>query len=118
MYTKQVLSKQQLGQRGETLARQYLERLGYTFVGSRFRTRYGESDLIMRDGDLLVFIEVKARRGYRQGSPEEAVTPWKLKNAIRAAEGYCQLYHYEGDWRIDVVTIAGGTVRHLRNVTL
>ncbi len=65
-----------------------------------------------------MFVEVKTRRGARQGTPEEAVTARKLDHTTRAAEAYCRAHGYDGTRRIDVVAVTGGGVRHLRNVTV
>lgn len=112
-----MLSKQQLGAAGERRAERYLANLGYGFVTANYRTRYGEIDLIMRDGATLVFVEVKTRRARHQGYPEEAVTWFKLRHTVRAAQAYCQGIKYRGPWRIDVVAVTGSGVRHLQNVT-
>ena len=68
-------TRQGLGAAGERLARRHLEHQGYEFIAANWRRPYGELDLIMRDGDTLVFIEVKTRRGERFGSAEESVRP-------------------------------------------
>jgi putative endonuclease len=59
---------------GEDLALRYLTRRGFQLVKRNYRTRYGEIDLILRKDDLLVFVEVKLRRGTGFGNPLEAVT--------------------------------------------
>lgn len=110
-------TKQQLGARGERRAERYLANLGYGFVAANYRTRFGEIDLIMRDGDTLVFVEVKTRRARHQGYPEEAVTWFKLRHTVKAAEAYCIAQKYKGNWRIDVVGIDSTNLTHLRNVT-
>lgn len=113
-----MLSKQQLGAAGELRARRFLEARGYRFVAANYRTRFGELDLVMRDGATLVFVEVKTRRGNRQGTPEEAVTARKLAHTIRAAEAYCQRRGYRGPWRVDVVALTSGRIRQVPNVTV
>lgn len=67
-----------LGRAGEDLAAAYLEGRGMTIVERNFRCPRGEIDIIARDGDELVFVEVKTRRSLRLGSPLEAITPVKL----------------------------------------
>lgn len=94
-----------------------LKARGLRFIDANARTRYGEIDLVMRDGEFLVFVEVKLRRGYGQGRPEEAVNYWKLRHTIRAAEQYCREHRWHGPWRIDVVAIDRNGVRHVENVT-
>lgn len=112
-----MLSKQQLGAAGERRAERYLADLGYGFVAANYRTRYGEIDLIMRDGPTLVFVEVKTRRTRGQGYPEEAVTWHKLRHTVRAAEAYRQASRLTGPWRIDVVAVTPVGIRHVCNVT-
>ncbi len=112
-----MLSKQQLGAAGERRAGRYLADLGYGFVTCNYRTRFGEIDLIMQDGDTLVFVEVKTRRARHQGYPEEAVTWFKLRHTVRAAEAYCTAHKHTGNWRVDVVAVEPDTIRHIRNVT-
>jgi putative endonuclease len=112
-----VKSKQVIGAAGELRARRFLEAKGYEFVTANVRTRYGEIDLIMRDGQTLVFVEVKARRSGVQGFPEEAVTKGKLSHTTRAAEALRKEQGHDGPWRIDVVAI-DRRIRHLTNVSL
>ncbi len=81
-------SAQDLGARGEEIARLYLEACGYACVGARLRTARGEIDLIVRRGELLVFVEVKARRGTGWGRPEEAVTRAKQARLRRLASAW------------------------------
>ena len=76
------------GVRGEELAARFLIGKGYKVVERNYRTRYGELDLVMRSGDALVFVEVKARRGTGFGDPLEAVTPGKREQVRLMAEHY------------------------------
>ena len=82
------LSRRSSGAWGEKLALRYLERRGYRLVERNYRTRYGELDLILREGDTLVFVEVKLRRGLGFGDPIEAVTPRKQTTIRALAEQY------------------------------
>jgi putative endonuclease len=78
----------QLGIRGEDVACRELERRGYAILARRFRTRNGEIDIIARDGETLVFVEVKARRSLRCGGPAEAVNWAKRQRLERMALRY------------------------------
>jgi putative endonuclease len=78
--------RQTLGVLGERLAAEHFERLGYAVVARRYRTRYGEIDLIVADADTVVFVEVKARRG--QGRPWEAMTAAKRLQVRRMARAW------------------------------
>ncbi len=92
-----------LGDRGERTAARYLRRHGMRVWTRGYRTRTGEIDLIARDGDTLVFIEVKSRR---QGEPVEAVTPEKQRRITSAALGFLHRYNLlEARSRFDVVAI-------------
>ena len=76
------------GERGERLARRFLESRGYTIVDQNYRTRHGELDLVARKGGTLVVIEVKLRRGTGFGDPLEAVTPRKQRTIRSITEEY------------------------------
>ncbi len=103
------LSNRLSGAWGEELALRYLTRRGYVLIERNYRTRYGELDLILRDKNTLVFVEVKLRRGVGFGDPLEAVTPRK-QAAIRAlAERYLSEKKPDFDTlRFDVVGILVG----------
>lgn len=77
-----------LGRRGEETAGRHLESLGYFILERRYRTRAGEIDFIARDGDSLVFVEVKARSSMACGRPAEAVDGRKRGRIARAASLY------------------------------
>jgi putative endonuclease len=107
------------GERGENVALRYLERLGYSLVERNFQTRHGEIDLVLRDGDALVFCEVKLRRSTSFGEPVEAVTPQKQRKLRLVAEEY--LAEREPDFeevRFDVVGIlqkGGNEIVHIKD---
>jgi putative endonuclease len=75
-----------LGRLGERLAAEHLERLGFAIVARNHRTRYGEIDLIATDGKVLVFVEVKTRRG--RGEPWDALHDGKRAQVRRMARSY------------------------------
>jgi putative endonuclease len=78
--------RRDLGQRGEQLASEHLERCGFTVVERNYRTRWGELDVIAFDGTTLAFCEVKTRRaGGRAGAPFEALGPGKQAQVRRMA---------------------------------
>ncbi len=97
----------QLGATGERLAQAFLEGLGYRFVDRNWHCASGELDLIMLDGEELVFVEVKTRRGEASGRAEEAVSPSKVTKLLAAAEWFIseQPEHQERVWRCDLVAI-------------
>jgi len=83
-----VDTRQTLGRLGEGLACRELERRGYRILARRFRTRFGEIDVVAREGPTIVFVEVKARRGGAFGGGAVAVTPGKQRRITRLAEEY------------------------------
>ena len=95
-----------LGRAGEDIACEYLERNKYTIVARGFRLFRGEIDIIARDGDVLVFVEVKARADESFGRPEESVTPGKQRQIRRIARGYLLANPCPGvACRFDVIAI-------------
>jgi putative endonuclease len=97
--------KRGLGNRGEELAARMLVEKGYRVVTRNWRRPFGELDLIAQDGECLVFVEVRTRRGETLGSPEESITRRKKARLVALAESYAQESRWEGDWRIDVIAI-------------
>ena len=93
------------GTAAEDLALRYLEVRGLTLVMRNFRCRTGELDLIMRDGEHLVFVEVRSRRHARYGTPAESVTRTKQQRLLRAAALYLQRQRLDLPCRFDVVAI-------------
>ena len=101
-----TLKKQELGRRGEDLALAAVEELGYELVERNFRCNFGEVDLIARDGDTLVFIEVKTRRGKRPAIAKEAVGPRKRRQLSKVALYYMKSEGYlKQRARFDVVAV-------------
>ena len=80
--------RQELGLLGEDLAVRELERRGYAILARRYRTRFGEIDIVAEDRGVVVFVEVKARRNARYGSAVEAVSWWKQRRISTMALDY------------------------------
>lgn len=110
-----------VGRRGEAIALQHLLEKGCELVLRNFSTRFGEIDLIMRDKDIMVFVEVKTKKGLGWGSPEEMFTRNKMERVKRMATVY--LKGREEKCRIDMVAVVLDqsdepiSVKHYRNVT-
>ena len=101
-----MLSKTLQGKAGESLACRYLEQQGLTLVERNFRCRRGELDLIMRDGDQLVFVEVRSHRNRGYGTPAETITKTKQSRLVRAALYYLQRRRWcSVSCRFDVIAI-------------
>ncbi|WP_069801871.1 YraN family protein [Thermogemmatispora onikobensis] len=106
-----------LGRAGERLAALTLHQRGYHIHERNFRCRAGEVDLVASDGEELVFVEVKTRRGSNWGRPEEALTPRKRRKLIEVASYYLEQHEaYGRPWRIDVVAIQLNRVGRLEAV--
>ena len=100
------LDKIAFGKIGEELACRELERRGYAIVARRYRRRGGELDIIARDGDTMVFVEVKARHGYAFGQAAESVGFIKRRRMARLAMGYVMRHRLANrPCRFDVVSI-------------
>lgn len=103
------------GRRAEERAAEFLRSLGYRILARNYRWQGGEIDLIARDGDWLVFVEVKARSSRAYGLPEEAITPQKRHRLLQTARRYLQQHPTELPVRFDVVALSGGEARLYRN---
>jgi putative endonuclease len=110
-----ILDRISLGKSGEDCACRELERRGYAILARRYRTRFGEIDIIARDGPTIVFVEVKARTSERYGEPAEAVTLHKQSKVTAMAEDYLARRHlHDASCRFDVVAVefeAGGKLK-------
>ncbi len=96
------------GAAGEKIARDYLRAKGYSIVASNWSTTFGELDIVAKRDDLLVFVEVKTRRGASTESALEAVTPAKHERLLKAAYQYLHEHDIDADsqWRMDVIAVA------------
>ncbi len=77
-----------LGRNGEALAKQHLISQGYQYITSNYKTRYGEIDHIFKDGETLVFVEVKCRKGPQLMDIEATINQRKVKRILKSAEIY------------------------------
>jgi putative endonuclease len=96
----------QLGKNGESIAARHLEQHGYRILTRNYRSPAGEIDLVARQGETIVFVEVKTRRSQRFGHPKTAVTPAKQRKISMAALYYLKSKNQlQARSRFDVVTI-------------
>ena len=97
-----------LGVEGEALALQFLMTSGYKILEKNYRNKFGEIDLVARDGDTICFIEVKTRVSENHGTPFEAVTFFKKRKLIKVALWYLKIHRLEDvRARFDVVGVGG-----------
>ncbi|QTR50506.1 YraN family protein [Candidatus Thiothrix anitrata] len=97
----------QRGSNTEQLACEHLQANGLRLVQQNYRTRSGEIDLIMRDGQLLVFVEVRYRKTQRYGGALQSIDPRKQARIIRTAQHYLQYRAPNAQVRFDVVAVEG-----------
>ena len=99
------MNRKELGDIGEAMASSFLIERGMVVVGRQVRVGRGEIDLIMRDGEELVFVEVKTRQSNAFGNPEESITNAKLRQLQKLGELHTRGTGWCGPWRIDIVAI-------------
>lgn len=113
--------RKQLGNFGERLAAAHLESKGYTIIGRNFRVFEAEIDLVARDGDAVVFVEVRTRRGAYPGMAALSITRTKARKLLRAVEFYAERHPdvANAPLRIDVVAIElapGGKLLNVHHI--
>jgi putative endonuclease len=113
--SKKLSDKQIQGRNWEQVACKYLEQHGLKLVEANFTCKGGEIDLIMRDGDALVFVEVRQRADRAHGGAAASITPAKQARLVRAAQFYLLRYRQLPPCRFDVVAIDGDQLDWLRN---
>jgi len=96
-----------LGARGEDLAVRYLKKKGYKVIERNYRCQWGEIDLIAREGDTLVFVEIKSRTSSGFGLPQDAVDRFKQEKLVQVARAYMAEHRLTEDisMRFDVVAV-------------
>ncbi len=124
----------EVGKIGEELAVKFLKKKGYRILERNYRRKWCEVDIIAEKpakrrifGDseegILVFVEVKTRRGERFGAPEESVDWRKKKQLARSARAFVSFNNYPGRYRVDVVCVVLGDdwkpvrIDHYENIT-
>lgn len=116
-----ITAKRKLGNLGEKIACDYLQKQKYIILDKNFHCRFGEIDIIAKDKKTLVFVEVKARANQQFGQPQEAVDYFKQRKIIKTAYYYINLYNLPDDFRIDIVAvilnfaIRKAKLRHFKN---
>lgn len=104
------------GIKGEQIAKQYLLKNKYKILEMNYKNPIGEIDIIAKDKDTIVFVEVKARSSTRFGLPREAVTPYKQDKIHKVALGYLKFtQNLDAPIRFDCVEILGDEITHIKN---
>ncbi len=95
-----------LGKWGEGVASRFLQEKGYVLLATNYRCRWGEVDIVAQEGEELVFVEVRTRRGVQYGTPEESVTAVKARRLVATAQEFLQEHDLgHASWRIDLIAI-------------
>lgn len=111
-------ARKTFGNGGEARAARYLAGKGFAVREAQKRTAFGEIDLVCEDRGVLVFVEVKTRRGNRFGTPEAAITRGKFQHMAACAEAYVLAAGTpDRPWRLDVVAVSwpGGSAPSFRH---
>ncbi|RKU21610.1 YraN family protein [Candidatus Poribacteria bacterium] len=99
-------SRLNIAKRGESLAVAHLKARGYEILEQNYRAVRGEIDLVVQDGDCIVFVEVKTRRSLKFGLPQAAVTAQKQRQISKVALAYLQTHNLlDAPCRFDVIAI-------------
>ena len=99
-------NRKTVGRLGEEAAARYLEEKGCCILERNVRSAYGEIDLIVLNGDALIFVEVKTRTSQAFGYPESGITDNKRSHMLRCAEDYLQKHpELQHAWQLDVVSV-------------
>ncbi len=106
--------RQKRGLAAEQQAMRYLQSRGWVIAAHRFRVGHTEIDLVARRGPLVVFVEVKARRGTAFGSPLEAVTGPKRRELVKAARVWVDRFGRAADiYRFDCIALVDDKLEHV-----
>ena len=112
----------EVGRIGETVAAEYLIQKSYEIIECNYSTRFGEIDLVVRDKDILIFVEVKTKKGLGFGTPEEMLTSGKYQRVKRMATVY--LNGRDVPCRIDMIAVVldvnnqAVSLKHYPNVNM
>ena len=107
-----------LGKWGEGVASRFLQEKGYVLLATNYRCRWGEVDIVAQEGEELVFVEVRTRRGVEFGTPEESVTAAKARKLVATAQEFLQEHdQVNASWRIDLIAIRLDGDRHVQDIT-
>ncbi|MBN2659137.1 MAG: YraN family protein [Spirochaetales bacterium] len=108
----------ELGKLGERIAAEYLSGKGLRIEGRNCRIGHSDIDILARDGDTLVFVEVRTKIKTDRGMPEDTFTFGKLKRMKQTAAGYLARYEIDGPARLDAICLVldfQGGIRHLKH---
>jgi putative endonuclease len=105
MTEKKTDKRHDFGRHCEFMARTYLEQQGYLILETNWRSGHKEIDIIAKENETLVIVEVKARKNEDLVNAEDAVNGKKMRNLIRAAHNYILMKDIDCDTRFDIITL-------------
>lgn len=108
-----MTTKIEAGQKAENLAAAFLQAKGLAIIEKNFRAKVGEIDIVAKDRDEIVFVEVRARSSRDFGGAAASVGGAKRRKLIKAAQLWLQARGWDGACRFDVVAVDGGKLEHL-----
>lgn len=115
-YNKSRPDSVSVGRGYEKLAEKFFHQKGFETLDRNWRAGSREIDLVVRNDDLVIFVEVKSAASGRFGHPAERVDKRKVDNLSIAARQYLTEHHFEGcDFRFDLITFSGGMLEHFPN---
>lgn len=111
------MNRKKIGDVGESFAIDYLVKNGMTIIDRNYYTKYGEIDIVFKDGKYLVFAEVKDRNGSAWGTSTDAVTYTKTRKIYNSARIYLYNKHISENSfiRFDVIAIQNGEINWIKN---
>ena len=105
------------GKKFELIATNFLKEKGYKILENNYKNKVGEIDIICKDNDIIVFVEVKYRTSAKFGRPIEAVTPYKLMKIRQTATCYLKFKRLlNANIRFDAIEILDDEIRHVQNI--
>lgn len=118
-----IIDRKKLGNIGEEISCKYLEQIGYKIIERNFSCRQGEIDIIARDKNELIFIEVKTRSNFIFGKPKESVNLNKQKHIIKSTKYYLHIHRLDKAFvRFDVIEVYFKKnkyiIKHLKQVEI
>ncbi len=110
-----MTDKIEIGKEGEARAENFLKEKGYEVIAKNYRFKRSEIDLIVRQGNWLVFVEVKLRSSSMFGNPEQSVNEAKRKKVMEGAAQYLLDTNWQGNVRYDIVAIHKKEIVHFED---
>jgi putative endonuclease len=107
------VTRLETGKKAEELAAAFLQAKGLSIIEKNFLAKVGEIDIVAKDGDEIVFVEVRARASRDFGGAAASVGGAKRRKLVRAASLWLQARGWDGPCRFDVVAVEGGRLEHL-----